>query len=215
MRPSPAILSSSDTTRAPQRDVAPDTPTIVHPPDLQLPVSYARSCADFDILDASVQEADIRGDPVAQSVTKPATLVSVPAVDPGSVSSKAVEPYVPVALHTSTAPAINYQPTPPAQLRRIAPLTAPQLQPTDLEPDLVIDADPEEIDASVDDEQTEPTASPPKKTQQTSVTVASAIVKPDTASSSREKIIDIHQYRNRRSEERPRSYHPRSRTPPH
>jgi len=131
------------------------------------------------------------------------------------VSSKAVEPYIPVALQTSTATAIDYQPTPPAELRRVASSTAPESQSTDPEPDLVIDANPEEIDASVDDFQTEPMALPPKKTQQTSTSVASTIVKPNTSSSTREKkIIGLNQYRKRHSEERPRTYHPRSRTPP-
>jgi len=96
--------------------------------------------------------------------------------------------YTCVSADLYTAPAFNYQPTPPAELRRVALWTAPQS-------DLIINADRKEIDPSVDGDQTEPPASSSKNTQQTSVTVASATVKPDAASSSREKrTIDVPQY---------------------
>ena len=214
MRPLPGVLSSTGVGNAPGLNASMSPPVTVRLPDLQLPVLFAQSCADFDVLQAAAVEAGINEVPSFQATSNTITATSSSVMGVQNTSLQSVEPYVPPALSSSTACAVDYHPTPPAELSRV-PRPDVNQSPYPEEPDLVVEVDPAEMEPLVEGGLTPSTPLSPKRTLPTTSSVASSVTKPTGRSDSHQKrTIDFHEYKKRRAENPVRAAHPRSRTPP-
>jgi len=90
MRPLPGVLSSTDVGDTPGQNASMSSPATVRLPNLQLPVSFAQSCADFDVLQAAAVEADIDDVPSYQATSISTTATSSFVADVQNTSLQSV-----------------------------------------------------------------------------------------------------------------------------
>ena len=158
-KPPLGVVSSGESAQHQHRNRLSEPSSRSDPSEFHLPVSFQKSCEDFDVLQEAMNQAEVfNEDPdetVGTTVGSSSQKVTVTAFTPKTLTAPAlpatsdvhVEPYVPQNVSVATVQPPEYQPTSIGQLNvNVKSSVESSVVDLEVEPDLIISAELDPID---------------------------------------------------------------------